>query len=378
MRTHRSAQRTVRSVIGIASMFAIIVALVTGPASPAAATVYSNTNAITIPAAGTSGVSNPYPATIAVPTHGSVADVNVTLTGFTHTATYDVDVLLVGPTGKNVVLMADAGIAASNANLTFDDGATGSLPLAANLVSGTYKPTNGAAFNGTPPAPAAPYGSTLSVFDATDPSGTWSLFVYDDAFGDIGTFSGGWSLDITLASIASFSPTSGKVGDSVVLTGLGFTGATALKFGNTLASTFTVDSDTQITATVPAGAGTGPIVVTTPAFGNLTSSTDFVVNHARNISIALSGKKANGDVTATDGYTKCATTVPVNIQHLKKGKWKIVAGVLTKSDGSYKAVGLTEKGKYRAVAKKTTLASGDICLKDISPVVKKERHSVLA
>jgi hypothetical protein len=40
-------------------------------------------------------------------------------------------------------------------------------------------------------------------------------------------------------------------------------------------------------------------------------------------------------------------------------------------DGSYKAVGLTEDGKYRAVAKKTTLASGDVCSKDISPVVKK-------
>ena len=89
------------------------------------------------------------------------------------------------------------------------------------------------------------------------------------------------------------------------------------------------------------------------------------------LSIALNGKKATGDVTATDGFTKCASTVPVNVQHLKKGKWKTVAGVLTKADGSYKAVGLTEKGKYRAVAKKTTLSSGDVCSKDISPVVKK-------
>ena len=116
-----------------------------------------------------------------------------------------------------------------------------------------------------------------------------------------------------------------------------------MKFGSTLASAFTVNSDTQITATVPAGAGTGAIAVTTPTLGTLTSSTDFVVNHARNASIALSGKKATGDVTATDGFTKCAATVPVNIQHLKKGKWKTVAGVLTKADGSYKAVGLTER-----------------------------------
>jgi hypothetical protein len=371
MRNHRGVRRTVRSVVGCVGAFTIVASIIGGWAFPASATVYTNATAITIPS---SGQATPYPSTIAVPTHGIVADVKVTLTGFTYAAfSYDVDVLLVGPTGKTVVLMADNGSTAANANLTFDDAASALLPGTGGgaMVTGTYKPSNAGAFNGTAPAPAAPYGATLSVFDGSDPNGTWSLFAYDDTAGGNGSISGGWTLDITYASVASFAPTSGKVGDSVVLTGVGFTGATVVKFGNTLASAFTVDSDVQITATVPAGAGTGAIAVTTPTLGTLTSSTDFVVNHARNVSIALSGKKAKGDVTATDGFTKCASTVPVNIQHLKKGKWKTVAGVLTKSDGSYKAVGLTLKGKYRAVAKKTTLPSGDVCVKDISPVVKK-------
>ena len=38
------------------------------------------------------------------------------------------------------------------------------------------------------PAPAGPYADTLSVFDSTDPSGEWRLFVNDDSFGAGGFF----------------------------------------------------------------------------------------------------------------------------------------------------------------------------------------------
>jgi hypothetical protein len=50
-------------------------------------------------------------------------------------------------------------------------------------------------------------------------------------------------------------------GNTVVLTGTGLTGASALTFGSAAAPTFTVDSDTQITATAPASAA-GPVIVT--------------------------------------------------------------------------------------------------------------------
>jgi subtilisin family serine protease len=76
-------------------------------------------------------------------------------------------------------------------------------------------------------------------------------------------------------TISSFNPTSGPVGTLVVIYGAGFTGATSVTF-NLVPASFTVDSDTQITATVPTGATTGTIAVTTPA-GTGISATPFTV-----------------------------------------------------------------------------------------------------
>ena len=72
-----------------------------------------------------------------------------------------------------------------------------------------------------------------------------------------------------------FAPISGPVGTKVVISGTGFTAATSVQFGG-VASTYTVDSDSQITATVPAGAVSGVIRVTTPA-GVATTSSSYTV-----------------------------------------------------------------------------------------------------
>jgi uncharacterized repeat protein (TIGR03803 family) len=76
--------------------------------------------------------------------------------------------------------------------------------------------------------------------------------------------------------ILSFSPTSGKVGDSVVITGSGLTQASKVTFGGVKATTFTVNSDSKVTATVPIGAKTGKIAITTPG-GTATSPGTFTV-----------------------------------------------------------------------------------------------------
>ncbi len=77
-------------------------------------------------------------------------------------------------------------------------------------------------------------------------------------------------------AILSFNPTSGTVGTQVTITGNSFTGATKVTFGGVKATTFSVDSYTQIAATVPTGAKTGRIQVTTPG-GTATSATNFTV-----------------------------------------------------------------------------------------------------
>jgi uncharacterized repeat protein (TIGR03803 family) len=77
--------------------------------------------------------------------------------------------------------------------------------------------------------------------------------------------------------IKTFTPTSGTVGTSVVITGTSFLNASTVKFGGVTAAVFTVNSDTQVTATVPSGAVTGKISITTPG-GTATSSSVFTVN----------------------------------------------------------------------------------------------------
>src|SRR5205814_2367234 len=76
-------------------------------------------------------------------------------------------------------------------------------------------------------------------------------------------------------TITSFTPGSGPVGTSVTINGTNFTGASAVLFNGTSAS-FTVNSATAITATVPAGATSGPISVTTPG-GTASSAASFTV-----------------------------------------------------------------------------------------------------
>ncbi len=161
-------------------------------------TTFANAASIGIPDSGT---ASPYPAPIAVSgMGGTVKKVVVSLNGLTHTYPDDLDILLVGPGGQKLLLLSDAGggTAANNLTLTFDDAATGTIGTNGPMTTGTFKPINyGTGDTFAAPAPAGTYATALSTFVGSAPNGTWSLYVVDDAAGDSGVFSGGWSLTIT-------------------------------------------------------------------------------------------------------------------------------------------------------------------------------------
>jgi hypothetical protein len=87
------------------------------------------------------------------------------------------------------------------------------------------------------------------------------------------------------------------------------------------------------------------------------------------ISLAV-GNKARGRVTVPDGYADCASDVPVKVQRKTAGKWTNVGSTRTEATGRYVVGGTSVPGRYRAIAKKVTLAGDHVCLKKVSPIAR--------
>jgi IPT/TIG domain len=79
-----------------------------------------------------------------------------------------------------------------------------------------------------------------------------------------------------IPTISGFSPAGGPVGTSVTISGMSLTQTTSVTFGGVKATSFTVNSNIQVTAIVPTGARTGKIGITTKG-GTVTSSGKFTV-----------------------------------------------------------------------------------------------------
>jgi len=106
---------------------------------------------------------------------------------------------------------------------------------------------------------------------------------------------------VAAPTVTSFTPTSGPVGTVVTVTGSGFTGAAAVAF-NGAAASFSVASDAQITATVPSGATSGAIAVTTPNGAGVSAA-----------SFAVTGTGMSINITAPTGTSSYAVGADLTV-----------------------------------------------------------------
>jgi len=218
-----------------------------------------------------------------VPAAGFVISSDTSLTAVSPSqAAGTVDVVISGPTGTSAVSSSDqftynAASAPSVTGLSVTTGSTaGGLGV---TVTGSYFTgatavkfgTVAAAFtvlgDGTLVATAPPQAAGTIDITVTTPSGT-SGTGSSDHF----TYTAASS-----PSVSSVTPSSGTVlgGETITVFGSGFTAATAVNFGATAATAFTVLSDNALTATAPAGsAGTVDITVVTPSGTSSTVSAD--------------------------------------------------------------------------------------------------------
>jgi hypothetical protein len=127
--------------------------------------------------------------------------------------------------------------------------------------------------------------------------------------------------------VIQLSPANARKGDTIIIYGANFSGASAVKFGGTTASSFTVVSPTRIDAVVAAGAS-GDVTVTAPAGTGSLSGFRFIPEITANGAISFCN---NSSVVLT-------STAAVNNQWFKDG-----SGIIGATGTTYQA---TTTGTY--------------------------------
>jgi hypothetical protein len=186
-----------------------------------------------------------------------------------------------GATTGTIAITTPGGSVTSSSNFTVVPAPTissftptsGGIGTTITITGTNLTGTTAVSFNGTAATTftvvsstsitaTVPTGSTTGIISVTTPGGTAT--------------SGSSFTVIPAPTISSFTPSSSTIGATVTITGTNFTGATAVRFNGIAATTYSVVSATSITATVPTGASTGTIAVTT-AGGTATSASSLTL-----------------------------------------------------------------------------------------------------
>jgi IPT/TIG domain len=173
---------------------------------------------------------------------------------------------------------------------------SGVTALAFNGTQASFTPVSAIQLRATVPA-----GATTGPISATSPNGSTASTS---------------SFKVT-PKITALSVPSGVVGDGVTITGTSLSGASSVVFGSAPDTSFTVDSDTQITAHVPDAARTAAVKVTTP-MGTATSVTFGVrptldelatTSGLAGSTVTITGKTLTGTNRVTFGVAQATASI---------------------------------------------------------------------
>ncbi len=209
----------------------------------------------------------------------------------------------------SLTVTAPAGTGNNNVNVTIGCavspiGPSFQYPVAPTPTITSFSPTSGPVgatviitgtnFSATPASNTVKFNGTSSVITAstttsittTVPSGATTGKITVSVSGKTGTSATNFTVTSgAIPTITSFTPTSGPIGTTVIITGTNFSTIPANNTVNfydgidsyVVGAVVTASTATSITITVPAGAFTGRIKVTT-AGGTATSASNFTVN----------------------------------------------------------------------------------------------------
>ena len=215
---------------------------------------------------GSFTVASPTVLSFVVPVGASSGLVAITTPGGTATSASAFTVLLPNPAPTISSLSPASAVAGS--------GAVTLVVTGTGYVSGSVVQFDGLAL-------ATVFGSATQL-TATIPAtalatpGTYAVAVVTPAPGGGTSASLSFTVLPPAPTVAGFTPTSGPVGTLVTVTGTDFTGASAVALNGTPVTAYTVLNASSLTFTVPVGATSGLIAVTTPG-GTATSATVFTV-----------------------------------------------------------------------------------------------------
>jgi hypothetical protein len=227
----------------------------------------TGTTKVTLSGTATSFSVSGNKITLTVPNGASTGKFSVTTAGGTATST---GAFTVTPASAPTISSFTPTTGQVGTSVTVNGtNLTGATALAFNGTTASFTANSATKITATVPS-----GATTGKISVTTPTGS-------------ATSSGSFTVTSTAPTISGFNPTSGQIGTSVAVTGANFTGATAVAFNGT-ASSFTVNSATQLTATVPNDATTGKISVTTP-YGSASSLNNFSVTTSSGLDLTIDG-----------------------------------------------------------------------------------------